>query len=67
MAHFFRQPDRRRRFLLPVDVMDGLPEADIVHVIVDAVGLMDLRDFEATCKVGQAGQPPFAPGCCWGC
>jgi hypothetical protein len=22
MAHFFRQPDRRQRFLLPVDMMD---------------------------------------------
>ena len=61
MAHFFRQPDRRQRFLLPVDMMDWLPEGDIVHVIVDAVGLMDLSDFEATCKVGRAGQPPFAP------
>ena len=39
MAHFFRQPDRRQRFLLPVDMMDWLPEGDIVHVIVDAVGL----------------------------
>ncbi len=55
MAHFFRQPDRRQRFLLPVDMMDWLPEGDIVHVIVDAVGLMDLSDFEATCKVGRAG------------
>ena len=61
MAHFFRQPDRRQRFLLPVDMMDWLPDGDIVHVIVDAVGLMDLSDFEATCKVGRAGQPPFAP------
>jgi transposase len=61
MAHFFRQPDRRQRLLLPVDMMDWLPEGDIVHVIVDAVGLMDLSDFEATCKVGRAGQPPFAP------
>ena len=61
MAHFFRQPDRRQRFLLPVDMMDWLPEGDIVHVLVDAVGLMDLSDFEATCKVGRAGQPPFAP------
>ncbi|MCI5078680.1 transposase [Oricola sp.] len=61
MAHFFRQPDRRQRFLLPVDMMDWLPEGDIVHVVVDAVGLMDLSDFEATCKVGRAGQPPFAP------
>ncbi|MFG1250174.1 transposase [Xanthobacter flavus] len=61
MAHFFREPDRRQCFLLPVDMMDWLPEGDIVHVIVDAVGLMDLSDFEATCKVGRAGQPPFAP------
>jgi len=61
MAHFFREPDRRQRFLLPIDMMDWLPEGDIVHVIVDAVGLMDLSDFEATCKIGGAGQPPFAP------
>jgi transposase len=61
MAHFFREPDRRQRFLLPVDMMDWLPEGDIVHLIVDAVALMDLSDFEATCKVGKAGQPPFAP------
>lgn len=61
MAHFFREPDRRQRFLLPVDMMDWLPEGDIVHVIIDAVGLMDLSEFEATCKVGRAGQPPFAP------
>ena len=26
MAHFFRAPDRRQRFLLPVDMMDWLPE-----------------------------------------
>ena len=31
MAHFFRAPDRRQRFLLPVDMMDWLPEDDIVH------------------------------------
>ena len=61
MAHFFRAPDRRQRFLLPVDMMDWLPEDDIVHLIVDAVGVMDLSGFEATCKVGHAGQPPFAP------
>ena len=61
MAHFFRAPDRRQRFLLPVDMMDWLPEDDIVHLIVDAVGVMDLSEFEATCKVGHAGQPPFAP------
>ena len=61
MAHFFREPDRRQRFVLPVDMMDWLPEDDIVHLVVDAVGLMDRGEFEASCKVGRAGQPPFAP------
>jgi transposase len=41
--------------------MDWLPEGDIVHLIVDAVALMDLSGFEATYKVGKAGQAPFAP------
>ena len=67
MAHFFRAPDRRQRFLLPVDMMDWLPEDDIVHLIVDAVGLIDLSGSRATCKVGHAGQPPFAPAICWRC
>jgi len=62
MAHFFRQPDRCQRYLLPVDMMDWLPEDDIVHLVVDAVQLMDLSEFEAVSKVGRAGQAPFAPG-----
>ena len=47
MARFFREPDRRQRHLLPVDMMDWLPAGDIVHLIVDAVALMDLSGFEA--------------------
>ena len=62
MARFFREPDRRQRYLLPIDMMDWLPEGDIVHLIVDAVALMDLSGFEATCKVGKAGQLPFPRG-----
>src|SRR3954449_6481623 len=61
MARFFREPDRRQRHLLPADMMDWLPPGDIVHLIVDAVGLMDLSGFEAAYKVGKAGQAPFAP------
>jgi transposase len=61
MARFFRQPERRQRHLLPVDMMEWLPDDDIVHLVVDAVGLMDLSGFEATCKLGRAGAPPFAP------
>jgi transposase len=61
MARFFREPDRRQRYLLPVDMLDWLPEDDIVHLLVDAVALMDLSAFEATYKVGKAGQAPFSP------
>src|SRR3954467_3029252 len=61
MARFFREPDRRQRHLLPVDMMDWPPAGDIGPLIVDAVGLMDLSVFEAAYKVGKAGQAPFAP------
>ncbi len=42
-------------------MMDWLPEGDIVHLIVDAVAMMDLGEFEADYKLGRAGQAPFAP------
>ena len=61
MARFFREPDRRQRYLLPPDMRDWLPEDDIVHLILDAVALMDLSAFETTHKLGGAGQAPFAP------
>ncbi|MFZ1893982.1 MAG: hypothetical protein WAU59_07880 [Rhodoplanes sp.] len=38
--------------------MDWLPEDDIVHLIVDAVDMIDVSGFEATYKVGHA---TFAP------
>jgi transposase len=61
MAQHFRQPERRQPLLLPADMMDWLPEGDIVHLIVDAVAMMDLSEFEADAKLGRAGQAPFAP------
>ncbi len=42
-------------------MMDWLPEDDIVHLIVDAVAIMDLSEFKADYKLGRAGQAPFAP------
>ena len=33
MATFFRKPDRRQRFLLPVDMRAWLPESDFVHLV----------------------------------
>src|SRR5712671_771442 len=61
MAHHFCEPERRQPLLLPADMMDWLPEGDIVHLIVDAVAMMDLSTFEAGYKLGRAGQAPFAP------
>src|SRR6476469_132232 len=61
MATFFRKPDRRQRFLLPVDMQDWLPETDLVHLVLDAVEQMDLSVFEAESRTGGAGQAPFAP------
>jgi transposase len=61
MARFFRIAERRQSFLLPADMRDWLPDDDIVHLIVDAVSVMDLWAFEAQHKLGGAGQPAFAP------
>jgi hypothetical protein len=61
MAHHFRAPERRQQALLPANMMEWLPENDIVHLIVEAVGIMDLSKFEASNKLGRAGQAPFVP------
>src|ERR1700712_2106454 len=61
MAHDFRCPERRQTFLLPPDMRDWLAEDAIVHLILDAVALMEHSAFEAAHKLGGAGQAPFAP------
>jgi transposase len=61
MAQHFRSPERRQKLLLPADMMEWLPEDDIVHMIVDAVGMMELSKFEAGYNLGGAGKAPFAP------
>lgn len=61
MANFFRHPDRRQRFLLPIDMMDWVPQDDMVHLIVDAVEMMDLRRFEESYATSGPGQAPFSP------
>ena len=61
MANFYREPDRRQRFLLPVDMADWVPDTDLVHLLLDAVGLMDLSTFEAHYRKRGSGAPPFAP------
>jgi len=61
MARHFRNPERRQPLLLPADMIEWLPEGDIVHLIVDAIGVMDVSGFEAAYRLGRAGQAPFAP------
>jgi transposase len=61
MAHHFREAERRQKALLPADMIEWLPDNDIVHLIVEAVDMMDLSKFEASYKLGRAGQAPFAP------
>jgi len=61
MSKYFREPERRQLALLPIDMMDWLPKKDIVHLIVEAVSLMDLSAFRKEYKVGGAGNAPFEP------
>ena len=61
MANFYREPDRRQRFLLPVDMSEWVAETDMVHLLLDVVGLMDLSLFERHYTRRGAGAPPFAP------
>ncbi len=62
MARNFRRPERRQGSLLPPDMLDWLPQDDIVHLVLDAVSLMDLSAFEEEHRlvgVGQAIVPPW--------
>ncbi|MFD0386574.1 transposase [Tistrella bauzanensis] len=61
MANFYREPDRRQRFLLPVDMSDWVCEADMVHLLLDAIELVDLSAFEAHYTRRGVGAPPFSP------
>jgi transposase len=61
MARDFRRPERHQGFLLPPDMRDWVPQDDIVHLVLDAVSLMDLSEYEEDHRVGGVGQAPFAP------
>jgi transposase len=61
MARDFRRSERHQGFLLPPDMRDWVPQDDIVHLVLDAVSLMDLSEYEEDHWVGGVGQAPFAP------
>lgn len=62
MAGFFLEPDRRQMHLLPVDMLEWVPEDDIAHLILDVVEGMDLSLFKARYQVGGVGAPAMSPG-----
>lgn len=62
MAGFFREPDRRQMHLLPVDLLELVPEDDIAHLILDVVEGMDLSRFEGRYQIGGVGAPALSPG-----
>ena len=61
MAHYFTKPDRRQLHLLPVDMLEWVPDDDIVHLILDIVDGMDLGRFESRYKTSGTGKSPYAP------
>jgi hypothetical protein len=67
MARDYRRPERHQAFLLPPDMRDWVPQDDIVHLVLDAVSLMDLSEYEEVRRVGGVGQRPSPLRCCWPC
>jgi transposase len=61
MAGFFKEPDRQQIYLLPVNMMEWVPEDDIAHLILDVLDGMDLSRFEGKYRVGGVGAPAMSP------
>ncbi len=61
MAYFYREPNRRQGYLLPVDMSDWVSDTDMVHLILEAVERMDLSAFETPGGTHGVGAPGFAP------
>jgi transposase len=61
MAKGYRPVNRDQPFLLPPDMRDWLPEGHAVWVVIEAVGLLDLRAFHARRRTGGAGTAGYDP------
>jgi hypothetical protein len=50
-------PQRDQPLLMPVDMREGLPEDDLVFVVLDAVAALDLGEFRRRYRAdGTAGR-----------
>ncbi len=48
MTRFFRSPNRKQIYLLPLDMLEWGPDDDIVHLILDAVEMMDMKHLKGS-------------------
>ena len=61
MPQNFLYPQRDQPLLLPVDMREWLPEDDLVYVILDAVGTLDLGGFCRSYRADGHGRAAFDP------
>jgi transposase len=61
MPQNFLYPQRDQPLLLPVDMREWLPEDDLVYVILDAVGTVDLDAFRRSYRADGHGRAAFDP------
>jgi transposase len=61
MPQNFLSPQRDQPLLLPVDMREWLPEDDLVFVVLDAVGTLDLGGFRRRYRADGHGRAAFDP------
>jgi len=61
MPQNFLCPQRDQPMLLPVDMREWLPEDDLVFVVLDAVGTLDLGEFRRRYRADGHGRAAFDP------
>jgi transposase len=57
----FLFPQRDQPLLMPVDMREWLPEDDLVYVVLDAVGTLDLGEFRRRYRADGHGRAAFDP------
>jgi hypothetical protein len=61
MPQNFLCPQRDQPLLMPVDMLEWLPEDDLVFVVLDAVAALDLGAFRRRYRAGGPGRAAFDP------
>src|SRR5215469_10611390 len=61
MPQNFLYPQRDQPLLLPADMREWLPEDDLVFIVLDAVGALDLGEFRRRYRADGHGRAAFDP------